>query len=335
MDYDTRPIKSRLRWTLLLALLPPGVAATQSEYALVRDWEVHLGPASRGMTLRVAVCPSGTSYLTERSGRLVAIDRQGKVLSDGTYPQVEGVHATACGETGQLFAASRSGLIVGARSRDGAWTFTGPILLAYAPTAIAPARDGTIFVLGAGRQGQHEHVHRLTATGAPIADFAPLTTFGPSENVEGVMRDLNGASLILDETQQRILVFSARSFELHEFDFTGRKTAEHARDDPGWRQAQLHAPGARYEPGDVVTRVVQLPTGEFAARIDRIEARGENIYRSRGYLEVLDRQLRATTPTIRLSAYGLLHGADARGGLYFTNANPDGLRVARATLATR
>lgn len=320
---------------MALFLLAPRLAVAQNHYRLARDWEAHLGPAKRvtGMAYRLATCPGGTSHLTDGLGRVVSVDTQGRVLADEVHHEVEGVHATACGDSGRLIAAVRSSLVMGHRFPGGTWLFAPRVEVSFIPSALAVARDGSIFALGPERDGNYNQLHRLGPMGTAMSKFGPLVSFRrPNATDRDTARDLWLGSLLLDEERGRVAVVSMRSYELHEFDFAGGRTGQRSRNDSLWRAPREPADGSPMEPGDEVTKVVRLPDGRLVARITRTSLTAPNVYATESYLEVLGEDFRPSAERVSLSGYGLLQGADAAGGLYFTNINPDGVRVARARL---
>jgi hypothetical protein len=286
----------------LLALVPARSGLTRAA-SLENAWEVKLGPAVR---LQVAVCPDGTTVVSDGEGRLVGLDTTGRVAFDQRFAELGLVWSLACDDERILAAAGDAFQVhVFTRRPIGAPAFKMSQQVPMPGSRIAAAADGGYWILTHG--GGPSRVHKISKAGE-VEYSSPLGDLGLNPHF---------ASVAPLAAQKALLVVARSQYAIQKIDRTGKVLD--TLPSPS-RDFTIRPFGER---SDEVLNIVPLPNGRFAAHISKAKYLRPGVFQNYQVLEVLSSDLQLEHTGIPITR-GALQGADTQGNLYFASVGKDG-----------
>jgi type 1 glutamine amidotransferase len=279
----------------------PLVAAAPGQVRLEPVWTANLGPPRESAIHRLAVCPDGESYLTDRQGRLLRLGADGAVVTDKVVPALERATDGACSTDGNLTISHGDHLVRLMRGEEAPRSVQVPPELGPT-TALARGKDGEIVTLNGGSLGSS--VHRLDRAGS----------WGKTRSASGRLsapRHLFGR-IIIDSVLGNTALFLHDGTEALLLDSSGgllRRVALPPVDGLDGSRHVLIGVARAADGTYVLEREAQEPTTHPS---------GMSAVRSHVAFEVLDFQAPGALAKVEEpSVMGDLEGADDAGNLYF------------------
>jgi hypothetical protein len=290
-----------LRFAFILLLGTGGGAAE-----LTLEWQTRIGPVGRGL-YTAAVCPDGAYYFSDGRGGITVVGPQGEILARGPGTDYfQGTRLVACDDAGRLYLSGSPGSGLAVLRPDGYGEFR-PVRRVDAPVSVnhlAFGPGGRMFAAGF-RPRSLLPLHAIAPEGTVLYSFGE-----PESGFVLPRRPPDGFVFWLPESA-RVVFVPRMENELLVYDERGRLIE------------RLRAPGSG---GHI--RPVQ---GYFGApgEVTGAAAVADGIaVQARGKVQFWSAAL--TPDDDAPSLPGLLSGADADGGLYFTSFGAPGITVRKA-----
>ena len=303
--------------------------AQNSASRLVQDWQAFIGQraSSAVSEYRAAVCPDGSTYVSDGAARVIEVDAHGQTLFDQhNLPDITSVSAIACDAMSRLVVVTaRPRLINVVQAMNGALVRTSSYALEspITPHRIVAAGMGYI-LLGVTPEGGAP-LHLLGQTGSEQLAFGPKLEHA----TDAMLRAIANGSIVWDGRRQRLMLAPEVPYVVYSFSADGRLLRAADVGGPEFQPTITDWATGMKLPGDLVAGIALLPSGGFATEVIRTHQTESGTWRHDATVELLDVSFsvmaRMATPP------GELQGADDRGNLYFTRVAPEaGVYLTRA-----
>jgi len=300
------------------ALVAP---AQETANRLMQDWQAFIGQraSSAVSDYQAAVCPDGSTYVSDGADRVAEVDGHGQTLFDQhNLPDIKSVAAIACDASSRLVVVTtrpRSINVVqpmnGALVRTSSYSLESPVT----PHRIVAAGMGYI-MLGLS-PGGGAPLHLLGQTGTEQIAFGPK----PEPSSDAALRAIENGSIIWDSRRQRLILAPESPYCVYSFSADGHMLRQADVGGPEFQPTITDWATGMKLPGDRVTGIALLPSGGFATEVIRTRPTDSGTWRHDASVELLDVNLNVTARIDEPP--GDLQGADDRGTLYFTRVVPE------------
>lgn len=297
-----------------VALLGSPRRTEAAQPSLTSKWTVRLGATNASGIYRLAPCADGDVYLSDASGRLVLLNRDGSLLSDTpVHKELSGAAAIACDSGDRLIAVADS-LLVLTRSGSAASLSAKISLPKTAPYAhrLAIAGNGTFYFTGT-RDGK-AFIHQMDTQGNLLRSFG--TPPSASRPYLSRLAGVRGA-LVWDATRQRLLYIPSNPFEIRIYDQDGTLTAVKPQADAGLKPPRVDPESGAPLPSDEVMGAAMIPGNRLVVQVLKGQPTPTGGYHRIPYLYVFDADLNPVAVIRQTDPAGVLQGAASDGTLYF------------------
>jgi len=309
--------------TRMVVILAGTLAASAQNTAsrLVQDWQAFIGQTASSAVseYRAAVCPDGSTYVSDGADRVVEVDAHGQTLFDQhNLPDIRSVAAIACDASSRLVVVTaRPRLINVVQPMNGALVRTSSYSLESPVTPRRIVAAGLGYIMLGLAPGESAPLHLLGQTGNEQIGFGPK----PEHATDAALRAIADGSIAWDARRQRLTLAPESPYYIYSFSADGHMLREADVGGPEFQPTITDWATGMKLPGDRVTGIALLTSGAFATEVIRSRPTDSGTWRHVATIELLDVNLSITS---RIDdPPGDLQGADDRGDLYFTRVVVD------------
>ena len=287
----------------------------------MQDWQAFIGQRawSAVSDYQAAVCPDGSTYVSDGADRVVEVDGHGQTLFDQhNLSDIRSVAAIACDASSRLVVVTtRPRLINVVQPMNGALVRTSSYALESAVTPHRMVAAGMGYIVLGLASGGSAPLHLLGQTGNEQMAFGPK----PGNASDAALRAITNGSIVWDSHRQRLTLVPESPYRVSSFSADGHILRDADVGGPEFQPTITDWATGMKLPGDRVTGIALLPSGGFATEVIRTHPTDSGTWRHDATVELLDVNLNVTARIDEPP--GDLQGADDRGNLYFTRIVPE------------
>ena len=332
--FFSRTLRKHRLAVLLAACSAPwlvNVGATPSRehlpalYRLEPMWQVSLEePGRRGVIYRQAVCDDGATYLTDSTGRVVAVNSDGQLYFDLVLdPEALDTIAASCTADGDLLISNGQELT---RLRFDGRSLS--VVERWPMTAFVLARRASDILALGYASAQEPVIWQVMAASQEPRVFASLRDVARGS-------DLPSAQLTWNSVRNRAVYMPSGGAEAHAFAHDGSPAGLFPR--PDWSALTRPPSHLMASPGpqDRVLALKALPDGRYLSFAVKHRELGSTGVGSSLVLEVLDEYLQRVGSVENGDGYGHPIGISKGGDVFLAQITPKSSTLTRAKLTER